>query len=587
MTSLIRLGNLDFADIKASIKKYLSEQTEFTDYNFEGAGLTQLVNVLAYNAHYDSLSANFLVNEIFLDTAVKRSSVVSRAKELGYIPRSSRAATTNLTVSMSNITHQSNTSAVVLPAGTRFSTTINSDTFTFTTRQVITLNETFQNGIPVYTNSFDVYEGVLTQHTTVFDKSRNIISIPNLDVDTSTLKVEVWENGAWVEYVQPQHFLSVNSTSAIYMVQEGFNGFEIYFGDGVLGKIPTNGTNIRLTYVITSGVIGNGAINFTLMSNIDVVTPSTVIRIVAATASSSGQAQESIDSIRNNAKITFSSQNRAVTPDDYAAIALQNFPQILDVIAWSGSDNIPPQYGRVILCVEPVVGDTLLPNDKINVTKFLQTKGVGNIGISYVDPDYLNVIIKSVVKYNINTLQVGTYELQYIINAAITKYMTNNIQKFKGVLRYSQLLSAIDSADYSITGNETSILLSKVLGVNLYTKNNFLFSFSNSMKAGTLSSSVYYDGITQNQLYLKDLNGGINVYYSSNGLDVLYLANVGTVNYTTGEVIISNLSVASLNSLSFNISMSPVSQNIYSSKNVILRLNQSDLNISVVKDTTL
>lgn len=587
MTSLIRLGNLDFADIKASIKNYLSAQTEFTDYNFEGSGLTQLINVLAYNAHYDALSANFLVNEVFLDTATKRSSVVSRAKELGYIPRSGRAATTMLTVTMSNIANQTNTSAVVLPAGTRFSTSINSSSFIFTTRQTIALNKTIVAGNPVFTNSINVYEGVLTQQTVVFNPVNVSIIIPDLDVDTSTLKVEVWENGAWVEYVQPQNFLTVTATSKIYMLQEGFTGFEIYFGDGVLGSTPTSGTNIRLTYVVTSGAGGNGAVNFTLMSAITGVIPTTVTTIVSSAMSSGGQLAESIDSVRNNAKITFSSQNRAVIPEDYAALALQNFPQILDVIAWNGSDNIPPQYGKVILCVEPAVGDTLLPATKTRVATFLQGKGVGNIGISYVDPDYLNVVINSTVKYNLNTLQVGTYELQYIINAAITSYMTSNIQKFNGVLRYSQLLTAIDNSNYAITGNETSLSLSKSLSVNLYSINNFVFSFSNDMIAGTLLSSIYYDGLSKNQLYLKDLNGGINVYYSSNGLDVLYKANIGTINYITGEVIISNLSMSSLNTLNFNITMSPTNKNMYSSKNIILRLNQTDLNISVVKDTTV
>lgn len=587
MTSLIRLGNLDFADIKASIQNYLSAQTEFTDYNFEGAGLTQLINVLAYNAHYDALSANFLVNEIFLDTAVKRSSVVSRAKELGYIPRSSRAASTTLTITMGNIANQSNTSAVILPAGTRFSTSINSTSYTFTTRQTVSLNGIIQAGNPVYTNTVEVYEGILTQQTIVFNPINGPMVIPDMDVDTSTLKVEVWQNGAWVEYVQPQNFLTVTSTSAIYMLQEGFNGFEIYFGDGVLGATPTSGTNVRLTYVVTSGSAGNGAKNFTLMSTIVGVIPTTVTTIVAATMSSGGQVSESIDSVRNNAKITFSSQNRAVTPDDYAALALQNFPQILDVIAWNGSDNIPPQYGKVVLCVEPAVGDVLLPNDKKIIATFLQSKGVGNIGITYVDPDYLNIIINSTVKYNINNLQVGTYELQYIVNAAITNYMTSNIQQFKGILRYSQLLAAIDAADYSITGNESTISLSKVLGVNLYSSNNFVFSFSNAMIPGTLSSSIFYDGLSQNQLYLKDLNGGVNIYYSSNGVDALYIANIGTINYITGEVIISNLNMSSLNSLNFTIIMSPTSQNIYSEKNIILRLNQADLHVSVIKDTTV
>jgi hypothetical protein len=449
------------------------------------------------------------------------------------------------------------------------------------------LDKQIQNGVPVFVGTVQVYEGILTQNTIVYDSVINSIVIPDLDVDTSTLKVEVFENGAWSEYTQPVNYLNINASSKVYMLQEGFNGFEFYFGDNVFGKTPTNGSNVRLTYVVTSGNTANGALNFALTSSVTGMQSITTVSIVANTVSSGGLLEESIDSIRNNAKDTFSTQNRAVTPDDYAAMAKANFATVKDVIAWDGSINNPPKYGKVVLCIEPSIGDTLSPADKNIISTFLQSKGVGNIKVEYSDPIYLDVIISSNVSYNINNLQVGVYELQYIINAAITNFALSNIQKFKGAIRYSQLVAAIDASDYSITSNETMITLGKELSVNLYAKNNFAFTFDNQIKQNSLFSSTFFDGLSEKLLYIKDSNGIINVYYSLNGIDTLYTSNVGSVNYTTGEILLSNISIVSLNALVFKVFATPISQNIYSSKNVILRLKQENITVSVSKDTSV
>lgn len=581
-----RVGTLDFQDIKDSIKNYLSQQTEFLDYNFEGSGINQLINVLAYNSHYDALAANFLANEVFLDTATKRSSIVSRAKELGYTPRSRRAATTTLSVTLQNIANEGSISSIILPRGARFSTTVNEETFTFTTRETVSLNKQIQLGQPIFTNTVNVYEGVLVQHTVTYDVVDKTLTIPNLDIDSTTLKVEVYESGQWVEYSQPQSFLSVTADSLVYMLQEGFNGFEIYFGDGTLGAQPSAGSQVRMTYVVTSGDVANGALNFTLSSAVTGTLSNTITTITSSAATSGGLVEESLDSIRLNAKNTFGSQNRAVTSKDYASLTLLNFPSVQSVLAWDGSENDPPKYGKVVLCVKPTVGDVLSTSEKTNISSFLRNKGVGNIKIDFVDPEYLNLVVNSTVKYDINLLSVSTYELNYVVKAAVTDYATSSIQKFSGLMRYSALLSAIDASDFSIVGNETRLSVNKQLRPNFFSSNNFLFTFTNEIEPGTVSSNIFYDGVASDGLFIKDNNGKLNVYYSLNGVDTLYTANIGTIDYVTGAVVISGLYIASMQELIFKISAELVNLDVSSSRNVILQLDQEDINVNIIKDVT-
>jgi len=580
-----RIGKLDFQDIKDSLKNYLSQQTEFTDYNFEGSNISQLLNILAYNAHYDALAANYLANEVFLDTATKRSSVISRAKELGYTSRSRRASNTTLTVKLKNIANEDTTSSVLLPKGSRFSTKVNEEIFTFATKDAALLNKQIEAGSPVFVGTVQVYEGILVQHTKVYDGVDNTMTIPNVDVDTSTLKVELYVDNQWVEWTQPQSFLSVTSTSNVYMIQEGFNGYEIYFGDGVLGAKPLPSTPVRMTYIVTSGDTANGASVFSLSSSVSGLLSNTITTITSSAPSQGGSVEESIESIKLNSKNSYSTQNRAVTSEDYASLAQQNFPIIKEVLGWSGSDNVPPKFGRTILCVIPTVGDALSISQKESISSFLQKKGVGNVKVEFVDPEYINIEVVSNVKYSLTNLQLTPFELEYLVKSAITGYSSTAIKHFKSIFRYSSLVSAIDAANYAIVGNETTVSLNKEYIPNMFSANNFVFTFSNKIKTGTFRSSEFSDGSSSSNLYLKDLNGAINVYYSVNGKDVLYRSNVGVINYTTGAVVISGITIANIVGLKFKLYAIPESMDVYSNSNVILSLKQDDIKVNVIKDS--
>jgi hypothetical protein len=584
MNNQIRIGSLDFQDVKDSLKNFLKDQSEFTDYNFEGAGITQLLNILAYNSHYDALAANYLGNEMFLDTATKRSSIVSRAKELGYTPRSRRSSKVYLNMIVGNVPVPVNGTApseINIPRGTRFTTSISDQTYTFTT-----INADKLKGGSLYKGIITAYEGILVQNIVIYDRTVGTVKIPNVDIDTTTLTVEVREGAAtWVQYYNPKDFLAVSSISNVFMLQEGFSGYEIYFGDNVLGKTPTDQTQIRLTYVVTSGAIANGALTFSIVSTVPDTDANTTFSVKAASVSYGGLDIETPESIKMNATNVFGSQNRAVTAYDYAALAKENFSSVKDILSWDGASNIPPRFGKIMLCAIPMIGDVLKPSDKVLISSYLATKSVGNITVEFADPSYINVELYADVKYDPSALTSSVYVLEANVRAAITAYFDTIGKKFKGVLRYSSLVNQIDSSDVSIIGNETYLKVSKYLPVKSYANNNFVFSFINALISGSLISNFFYDSVSPNKLYLKDSGGIVNIYYNIGGQENIYISNVGTVNYDTGDIVISGVTMSSLDSASFKIFATPSTLDIYSSNNVLLTTLQENINIDVVKET--
>lgn len=585
MAQKIRIGSLDFDDVKASIKAFMQTQPEFTDYNFEGSGLSQIINLLAYNTHYSALNANFLANESFLDTAMKRSSVVSRAKELGYTPRSRRASTATLTVKFSNVLNAATIESLLLPRGSRFTTKVGDDIFSFTTKSAKSILRSVELGAYVYSTQVDVFEGILIQNTTVYNTVDPTVSIPNEDIDTSTLSVEVFEAGFWQEYSRPQSVLNVTATSKVYFLQEGFDGFELYFGDNIFGYTPPNTSDVRMTYVVTSGEVANGAVNFALASTV-VNTTGATVTVSSVKQSAGGGATESIESIKLNSMSAYGNQNRAVVASDYASLTVQNFQEVRDCLAWDGSDNIPPRYGKVILSVQPRVGDRLTVAQKDVITSFLETKSVANTKIDFVDPEYVSLIVESTVRYDTKTLNTGTYELELSIRAAINNHARDVIQRFNGKLRYSNLVKVIDASNYAIVSNLTNIRLLKEVVPNIYGKNNMRFSFANELVPGTFESTILYTNASAaERMFLKDTGAGkINLVYTNQSNAVVFTPNIGLINYRTGEVQIDNLEVVRIEGLQLQFTSTPAKQDLFSVKNVVLSLAADNINVTTLPD---
>jgi hypothetical protein len=569
-TNLNRIGSMDFTDTKSSIQQFISNTPEFTDYAFAGSGLSALINVLAYNSHYSALAANLIGNETFLDTAVKRSSVVSRSKELGYVPRSVRSSKSTVTLTLSNVPNANLIGTVVAPQGTRFTTSIGQDSYSFVSLAAVSIPKIIELGQPIFRTTFDVYEGVLTQQVETYSALDNLVKIANIDIDTSTLKVEVNEGSGYVEYVKPTSFLTIGPTSKVYLIQEGYSGYEIYFGDGTLGYQPSDSTQIRLTYIVASGTIANGAVNFTLTSALNGTTGST--SSVIATVSAGGSDIESIASIKLNAPNQYGAQLRAVVPQDYATLSLQQFPEIQSCIAWDGSDSTPPDYGSVVICAKPAVGDVLTTPQKTNISAYLKTKGIANTRVKFVDPTYIDLIINSTVRFDKNVLNIGVYELEYAIQTAIYNYANSTVNTFNGKLKGSNLGTLIDNSNSANVSNLTSIsMLYKYTPVQ-YSNNNLIFNYSNQIKAGTFKSTIFFDGKSSNNLYLMDDGlGNINSVYDVNSIPVVYQTKVGTINYTTGYTQINQLYIATIQDFYLRLTVDPVQQDLLSVNNVILR----------------
>lgn len=584
MTANIRIGSLDFDDIKTSIKNYIKNTSEFSDYNFEGSGISQLINILAYNSHYDALAANFLANEMFLDTAVNRGSIVSRAKELGYVPRSKRAARTTLSIAFKNV--PSAPPEIVLPQGSSFSTSIIDETFNFVTLTAKSFPKTIESGQPVYRANVDVYEGLIVQQYELFDDASGVIQINNRDLDTTTLRVEVLVDNEWEEFSLPSSFLTVTNTSNIYMIQEGFSGYEIYFGDGVLGKRPVHQTDVRLTYVVTSGARANDAINFTLESGVTDVGVGTIIEIAANRITSGGLDAESLEEVRMNSTLQYGVQNRAVTVGDYIALARANFTEIKDCLAWDGAENVPPKFDKVVLCVQPSIGDTLTTSQKSNIAAFLQTKSIANTKIDFVDPTYVDVIVYTTAKYDPNLINIGLIEMAYIIKSAIFDYASTNIQKFGSKLRYSNLVRAIDDSHFAVKSNLTSVKMLKEIVPNVYTTNNISFGYGNSVVPGTLNSSNFrMYGLSQSMNMKDNGSGGINIGYTSGGSYMIHQSNVGTINYNTGDIQINQFEITSVDGSILKFFAAPARQDLNSEKNIILNLNMENIFVDLKSDT--
>lgn len=584
MTNKIRVTSLNFDDIKSSLVSYLQSQTEFTDMNFSASGISTIVDLLSANAHYQALMANFLANEVYMDTAVKRSSIVSRAKELGYIPYSKKSARATINVIASITTSPPTT--LVIPANSQFQTTINNSTFTFVTLQSYAAPRNPQNNTYTFTG-IELFEGAYIQKKFIVNGVDPTYEIPNQDIDTSTIRLFVQDptSGDQIEYILAQNLVDVSESSEVFFIQEGYNGnYEFYFGDGVIGNKPLTGATVTAFFVATSGATGNDAQNFTLSSSITGFENASVSCITTSIAAG-GRAQETIQSIKMNAMNQFGVQNRAVVASDYKSIVLSSGVNVKSVHVWGGEDNVPPKYGYIIVCAQPAIGDYLLEAQKIVIKELLKKKAVANINIEFQDPEYLDIIIDTKVVYNKNTLDVSTYDLEVDVLASIVTYALENVNMFDATFRYSNMMKEIDRTNNAVLSNITTFKLQKEITPILYQKQDYIFSFNNSLNNGLKSAAVYSSSfrvsdIPQN-VYIED-NGNslLNLYATIDNKKTLVKENIGTVNYTTGDVKMTNMTVVSYDGGSLDIIGVPVSNDIHGTNNVILRIQSANVTVS-------
>jgi hypothetical protein len=587
--SNIRVSDLDFASIKSNFIEYLKSQAEFADYDFQASGMSILLDVMAYNTYYNSVLANFVANETFIDSAVKRNSVVAHAKSLGYRPKSVKSAKAKIQLTLTNAVGEPN--QLVMKAGTPFETTVREQTFQFVTLNDIKAsvdNSAYNFG------EFHIYQGQFQQNTFVASgKKAEKFTLPNAGVDSSSIRVVVQTSATVLDYAfynPSDTVVDIDGDSNTFFIQEGISGkAEIYFGDGVIGKQLAAGNIITVTYITSLGQSANDAKVFKLTGTIE---GNSVVSVSTIETASGGADPEDIDSIRFNATTYFGVQNRAVTAGDYRALILQNFQNVKNVVTWGGEKQVPPEYGKVFVCIQPKNTDFLTDSEKAEVSEIVRKRAVANVSVKFLDPEYIDIELTTSVFYDPVKNDKNTLDLQNSVITAISQYGDNYLGNFDNTFRYSQLSRIIDNSDFSILNNLTSFRVFKSFIPVLSEYNGIDFIFNNSMSPNVYdpvvySSGFYIAGATE-KMFIKDNGLGILrlVYNDAAGVERVYDANVGTVKYDVGSISTKSLDITEYDGNEIQIFIKPKINDILSKNNNIVRLQSKNVTVNILTDST-
>jgi len=580
----INITSLDFDDIKNSLIEYLKSQQEFSDYEFEGSALSNLIDILAYNTNQNAYIANMLLNEKFLDSAVKRSSITSIAKHLGYTPRSSMGAVAH--VKLEVINPEGNPLFLTLPKNTPFTTTISGNQYSFFNPEPITIEP--KNGRYIFEDVL-IKEGTIRNHqfVVVNPGTEEKYEIPFSDIDISTLTVWIQPNPNSQEqdyYARAKDLIGIDDQSKIYFVEESTNGrFILCFGDDIIGKKLSRGNIIRVEFMTTAGgdanIANSVAQNFQISASIG---NSDAITVDTLSNSTGGGAREGIESIRYNAPKFYASANRAINETDYDTLVRASYPNIESVSVWGGENNIPPVYGKVFISLKPFKGGNIDAITKSNIASLiLKDKQMMTIIPEFKDPDYIYINTRAVVEYDRNLTSVDASSIGAFVRQAMTQYFSDELQQFKRKFQYSRLIERLNNAHYSIKNVLLDISLQKRIVPAFNVNNSYIdgngLRFNNKITPGSLKSTKYY-GIwagTTNLLHIQD-DGQGNITLHD---DEKYLTNIGTIDYTSGRVNILSLAPTGYPSSQFDIRITalPVRDdlNIEAERNQIIELDDS------------
>ena len=578
----LEITDLDFDTVKSNFKTFLAQQNTFTDYNFEGSGMSVLMDLLAYNTHYLAFHANMLANEMFIDTALLRASAVSHAKALGYTPASMSASQATVSITVSDV--PTTQKSLTMPAGTIFSTTVNDLTFQFVTAS----DHTATSDIGVFEFiDIIIYEGTRIDYNYTVNNSNleQQFIIPSSAIDTNTLMVRVQASSTDTTtdtYSLNTDFTTLDSTSKVYFLQEIEQGrYEVYFGDGIVGYKPIDGNIIILNYVVTNGSVADGASKFTSAGSIGGYSNITVLATLAA---SGGTESETVDSIKFNAPLKYASQGRAVTPDDYKSILPSVYSNIKSVQVWGGEDNDPPIYGQVFVSIKPNSGSSLTDSVKTNIVTQLKKYNVASVTPVIVDPETLFLVLGTTVRYNSSVTEKTISDIRALAETAISSFNTDNLAKFDSIFRHSNLLQSLDRADSSILSSTVTVKLKRVITPTLATATKYTINFNNAgyhpgeaWSQTVIESTGFYLLGNSNKQYIEDDGSGvIRTFYLLGGTTkTITNASAGTVNYTTGQVILTSLTITAVENTdgTFNVTLKPDSNDVTPVRNQVIEID--------------
>lgn len=491
MSSRLNISELGFDQIKSNLKTFLKSQTEFADYDFEGSGLNVLLDVLSYNTHYNSYYLNMIANESFLNTSMLRNSVISHAKQFNYTPRSISAPTAFVKVT---VVDPSTTGSLTIPTGYTFiPDLIDNRTYTFTTIKTHTASKA--NGTFVFDN-VQLYQGDLVTYSYVYNKSTNTsrkFILNDTNIDTRTLTVTVRDSSSNTTssvWKIASDIPNITAKDNAFFLQEGQDGlFEVYFGDGVLGKALVDGSIVTCNYLITAGEIANKSNNFIATDPIGGLFAITVDTVSPA---SGGAPRESIESIKFNAPLQLISQNRAVSKNDYIKLIGQKYPHFDAINVWGGEDNVPPIYGKIFISAKPKDGFEITETEKDHVINdIIKPISVMTVIPEFVDADYnyLRVNAEILVDKSKTLLQVS--DVKQLVKDYVIAWSNLNLNKFNSFFDYSVLEKGISLLDKSIIGNELEIMIGKKFRPNLVTANKYILNYGTELVRGTSLDSFF------------------------------------------------------------------------------------------------
>ncbi len=611
-----KFTNLDFDQIKTSIKDYLRANSDFTDFDFEGSNFSVLIDTLAYNTYITAFNSNMVVNESFLDSATVRENVVSLARNIGYVPRSKSAAKATISFDIdSNDTTE--VSTVTLKAGLVCIGSSNDITYTFSIPEDITTTVTPQfdsggsrTGYTASFNSIEVFQGTLIRKSFTVDGSldqRFILDNPS--IDTSTIVVYVKDDPSGVDkgalFTQVDNILNIDSNSATFLIQEiQDEKYELLFGDGIFGRKIENGKTIVVTYLVTDGREGNGPAFFSYAGNVEndsgsssTLTSTPTISVVSA--ASNGGDIESVDSIKYFAPRLYSSQYRAVTARDYEAIIQQIYPNTESVSVVGGEEIDPPQFGTVFITIKPKNGDFVSDFDKTQILSDLKNYSLTGINQKIVDLKVLHIELESFIYYDTSKVK-SIHELKTRVTNGLTTYSkSTDVNKFGGRFKYSKVLSVIDNIENSITSNITRIRIRRNLNALLNQFAQYEICFGNQFNVKSEGLNIKSTGFkisgSSDTVYLTDTpnsdkqKGIVSIVKRDivDGNKIIIVENAGTVDYIKGEINLSTINITSTDKPNniIEIQAFPESNDVIGLEDLYLKFNIESSSINMVKDT--
>jgi hypothetical protein len=580
--SYLQVTELDFEQIRSNLKSYLSTQTQFKDYDFEGSAMSVILDLLAYNTHYNAFYTNMLANEMFLDTAQQRDSVVSHAKLLSYTPISAIGASANVQLEFTGVANT--TSQFTIPKNSKFTTTIDDIQYTYVTPEAYTV----RNSSNTFSTAITIKEGIpLTHRFTVNSNNPQRYILPNENVDTTSISVRVQNSSSDTgveEYTKATNIVGLTSESKVYYIEEANDGkYEIIFGSGSLGKALINGNIIIVDYLVCSGSDTNGAKLFTVDDFSGITESYSSVAVTTNSSARGGRPQETTESIKFNAPRMYQTQNRAVVDNDYQRILIAENPDLQSVVAFGGEKATPAVYGKVYIAVKPFGELYVTQTRKVQLRESIINRTPLAVDPEIIDADYTYLIPTITTYYDKSATTETKSSLEQQIRNTIDSFSSNNLERFGNRLRYSRFVRALDNISIgSIFNTDARLKIEKRVSPNTQRPDRLTLNYNNAITEGTFSSTSFVvDNFT---CFMDDDELGNVRFYRFNAAKekVFVDETAGTIDYTNGIVEVENFQPTSYTGIEIKFDVTPVNLDIIPVREQILLMNSNDSNITLV-----